>query len=49
MGDVAPYNGIKNNSLDVGKAESTGYPVSEVESWLEELIDKNIEAYNLQH
>lgn len=47
-GDVAPYNGVKNNSLNLDKTESTGYFVSELKSWLDELIDKNIEAYNLQ-
>lgn len=46
-GDVAPFNGVKANSLNVDKAILTGYFISDVNCWIEELIDKIIEAYNL--
>jgi nucleoside-diphosphate-sugar epimerase len=43
-GDVAPYNGTPQYSIDVSLAEKTGYTFSDIHSWMEKLLHKMIET-----
>lgn len=43
-GDQAPYNGTVHNSLDVSKAEKICGSISNVNTWIFDLIEKNARA-----
>lgn len=47
-GESAPFNGCKDDlTLDISKAEKSGYCFSGIESWIYDLIDWNTEQVKL--
>lgn len=45
-GDIAPYNGETQFSLNTGQANKLGYDFSELKAWIYELIDFYIDEFN---
>ncbi len=46
LGDPAPYNGTRDNSLCTMKARALGFHFMDVHEWLYQLIDKYIDEVN---
>lgn len=42
-GEVAPYNGTKDHSVNIDRASELGYKFSDIEDWIYKLIDNYIE------
>ncbi len=49
QGEVAPYNGEPEYSINTEKAEKIGYHFSNLKDWIYELLDYYIEQVNMDN